>query len=164
MQFTKVLGAQTVVMDVNQTRLDFCLDKMEVDGVINASGADPEESLRGLFGGDLPTVVFDATGNPNSMMGSFRYPAHGGKLVFIGLFQGDVTFHDPAFHKKELTLYASRNAMSRDFDEIIRLIESGKVDTPPWITHRAKMEQVPEIFDSWTKPQTGVIKAMIEVA
>ncbi|MEQ8472839.1 MAG: zinc-binding alcohol dehydrogenase family protein [Marinoscillum sp.] len=164
MQFTKVLGAQTVVMDVNQDRLDFCVDKMGVDGTINVLKEQPEERLKTLFDGDLPTIVFDATGNPKSMMSAFQYPSHGGKLVFIGLFQGDVNFHDPLFHKKELTLYASRNAMSVDFDEIIKLIEDGKVDTNPWITHRAPMDQVPEVFASWTKPETKVIKAMIEVS
>lgn len=163
MQFAKVLGARTVVMDINQDRLNFSVEKMGVDGIINALKEQPEESLRDLFDGDLPTVVFDATGNPKSMMGAFQYPAHGGKLVFIGLFQGDVVFHDPSFHKKELTLLASRNALSGDFDEIIALIEQGKVDTDPWITHRAPMDQVPEVFKSWTKPETGVIKAMIEV-
>ena len=163
MQFTKVLGAQTVVMDINQDRLDFCVNTMGVDGSINVTREQPEAALRALFGGDLPTVVFDATGNPKSMMGAFQYPSHGGKLVFIGLFQGEVNFHDPSFHKKELTLYASRNAMSRDFDEIIRLIEEGKVDTTPWITHRARLDNVIDVFESWTRPETGVIKAMIDL-
>ena len=59
----------------------------------------------------LPTVVFDATGNAASMMKSFNLRgANGGKLVFVGLFQGDVTFNDPEFHRRELTLLASRNA------------------------------------------------------
>ena len=48
-----------------------------------------------LLSGELPTMVFDATGNAGSMMQAFNYVAHGGKLVFVGLFQGDVTFHDP---------------------------------------------------------------------
>ncbi|MEQ8238079.1 MAG: zinc-binding alcohol dehydrogenase family protein [Cyclobacteriaceae bacterium] len=162
-QFAKVLGAQTVVMDINEDRLDFCQKALGVDGVINLTKEEPEQSLRNLFDGDLPTVVFDATGNPKSMMSSFSLPSHGGKLVFIGLFQGDVNFHDPSFHKKELTLMASRNAMSQDFDDIIKLIEQGKVDTTPWITHRASVDNVIDVFQSWTKPESKVIKAMIEM-
>jgi threonine dehydrogenase-like Zn-dependent dehydrogenase len=96
------------------------------------------------------------------MMASFNYPAHGGRLVFVGLFQGDVTFNDPNFHKRELTLMGSRNARSADFPRIIELVESGRIDTAPWITHRAPFDTVPEQFPSWVKPETGVLKAMIE--
>lgn len=163
MQFTMVLGAKTIVMDIDQNRLNFCEENMKVDGVIHALNEKPEERLYQLFNGDLPTIVFDATGNPKSMMNAFAYPAHGGKLVFIGLFQGEVTFHDPSFHKKELTLLASRNALSADFEEIIELIEQGKVDTTPWISHRASLEEVPTVFEHWTQPGSRVIKAMIEV-
>lgn len=162
-QFAKVKGAQTVVMDINQGRLNFCVEHMSVEGTINVLEEESEAALRKLFGGELPTVVFDATGNPKSMMGAFEFPSHGGKLVFIGLFQGDVCFHDPLFHKKELTLLASRNAMSGDFDKIIQLIEAGKVDTTPWITHRAPMDEIPNVFEQWTKAETGVVKAMIEM-
>lgn len=81
----------------------------------------------------------------------------------MGLFQGDVTFNDPGFHRRELTLMGSRNARSADFPRIISLIESGAVDTTPWITHRAHFQEVPEVFPYWVKPETGVLKAMIEL-
>jgi threonine dehydrogenase-like Zn-dependent dehydrogenase len=97
------------------------------------------------------------------MSEAFNYPAPGGKLVFVGLFQGEVTFNDPNFHRRELTLLASRNALPADFTRIIRLIESGRVDTSPWITHRAPLSEVVGAFPSWTRPESGVIKAMIEL-
>ena len=84
-------------------------------------------------------------------------------LAFVGLFQGDVAFNDPNFHRRELTLLASRNALPGDFTRIIRLIESGRIDTAPWITHRASLAAVPSEFPAWALPKTGVIKAMIEV-
>ena len=100
----------------------------------------PLDALRRLTSGDLPTAVFDATGSPKSMAAAFDYPAHGGRVVFVGLFQGDVAFNDPNFHRRELTLLASRNALPEDFGRIIRLIEARRIDTAPWITHRAPLE------------------------
>jgi len=47
---------------------------------------------------------------------AFAYVAHGGKLIFVGLFKGDITFNDPTFHSREMTLFASRNATASDFD------------------------------------------------
>jgi threonine dehydrogenase-like Zn-dependent dehydrogenase len=97
-------------------------------------------------------------------MSSFDYPSHAGRLVFVGLFQGDVSFNDPNFHKRELTVMGSRNSHPADFTRIIRLIEEGRIDTTPWITHRARFEDVVDVFPSWTKPETGVLKAMIELS
>src|SRR5690606_17127214 len=130
------------VMDINEERLSFCKVRMNVDGIVNAKAGDVLENIREEFGGDLPTVVMDATGNPQSMKNTFDYVAHGGKIVFIGLFQGDFTFFDPLFHKKEITLMASRNALGEDFDQIIRLMEEGAIDTKPWITHRVPFSEL----------------------
>src|SRR5258708_1048754 len=122
MQFALEAGANVVVLDVNQARLDFCKKTLGVPYTINAATEVALDRLRQLTSEELPTVVFDATGSPRSMNASFEYPAQGGRLVFVGLFQGDVTFNDPNFHRRELTLLASRNARSPDFERIIRLI------------------------------------------
>ena len=162
-QFAMEAGARTIVLDVNEARIDFCQRQLGVPHAINASREASVEALLRITGGDLPTAVFDATGNPTSMMEAFHFPAQGGRLVFVGLFQGDVTFNDPNFHKRELTVMGSRNALPTDFTRIISLIEAGRIDTGPWITHRAPLDGVIADFPSWVLPETGVIKAMIEV-
>ncbi len=97
------------------------------------------------------------------MKGAFDFVAPSGRLVFVGLFQGEVSFFDPDFHKKELTLLATRNALPVDFQNIIGWMEHGEIDTAPWITHCASLDDVPALFESWTKPETGVLKAVIEL-
>lgn len=161
MQFAVERQAQVIVLDINDGRLAFCQEQLGVSHAINGLNKNVAEALAKITGGDMPTAVLDATGSPRSMMASFDYVAHGGRLVFVGLFQGDVTFNDPNFHKRELTLMASRNSHPADFPRIIGLIESGRIDTTPWITHRGGFEEITAVFPSWTKPETGVIKAMI---
>ena len=163
-QFAVEAGAMVTVLDVNAERLAFCQRELKAPHAINGATENTPDRLREITGGDLPTAVFDATGNPKLMMTAFGYTAQGARLTFVGLFQGDVTFNDPDFHKRELTLMGSRNALPEDFERIIHLVETGRVDTRPWITHRGRLEEVPEIFPAWTRPETGVIKAMIEVA
>src|SRR5258706_2722096 len=97
------------------------------------------------------------------MNGALQYVAQGGRLVFVGLLKGDVTFHDPDFHRRELTLLASRNATAADLQRIIKLIEAGQIDTTPWITHRATLAEAAARFPSWLQRDAGVIKAMIMV-
>ncbi len=162
-QFARATGAHMAVMEISGRRLNFCKRQLGIDHLVNPTEGKTETQIRSYFNGALPTAVLDATGNKQSMQRTFSYAAHGGKVVFIGLFQGDVTFHDPDFHKKELTLMASRNALSSDFEQIIRSIEQGEIDTSPWITHRAHFDEMISLFDSWTDPASNVIKAMVEV-
>ena len=84
--------------------------------------------------------------------------------MFVGITQQNIEFpHAPIMHRRELTLLASRNALTRDFTRIIGLIEAGQIDTRPWITHHAAFDDVPDVFPSWLKPETGVIKAVVNV-
>lgn len=163
LQFSLAAGADVVVMEIDTGRLEFCLENFDIAGGINPTEKTAEEQLRQLFDGDLPSVILDATGNKQSMERAFDYVAHGGKLVYIGLFQGDITFHDPDFHKKELTLLASRNALASDFEQIIRSVERGEIDTAPWITHRVDFDDMIEEFDNWIDPESEVIKAMVHL-
>ncbi|MEA3189333.1 MAG: hypothetical protein QOD99_3163 [Chthoniobacter sp.] len=163
MQFAVERGAQVIVLDINDARLEFCQRELGVSHAINGLKENVLDALKRITSNDLPTAVFDATGNPKSMMASFEFPANGGRLVFIGLFQGEVTFNDPNFHQRELTLMGSRNAQPQDFTRIISLIEAGRINTTPWITHRGSFDEVVKEFPAWTDPKTGVIKAMIEL-
>jgi 2-desacetyl-2-hydroxyethyl bacteriochlorophyllide A dehydrogenase len=163
MQFAIEAGAQVIVLDIDARRLEFCRSRLSIPYTIDASRVNVLEALAGFTAGDLPTAIFDATGNGRSMASAFEYPANGGRLIFVGLFQGEVTFNDPNFHRRELTILASRNARPNDFSRIISLIEAKRIDTSPWITHRAPLSDVVTEFPLWTKPETGVIKAMIEM-
>jgi 2-desacetyl-2-hydroxyethyl bacteriochlorophyllide A dehydrogenase len=159
-QFAQLKGARVIVMDVDDVKLEKCKEITKVKDTINALG-NVEEALATMLNGNLPTVILDATGNSTSMMNTFKYAAAGGTIVFIGLFMGDVVFHDPSFHKKELTLKASRAAMGDDFGRIIRLIEAGKIDATSFITHRMSFDEVPTEFEKLYKKK-GLIKAIIE--
>ena len=160
--FLKAAGAgKIIVRDLSEDRLAFCQSAFGVTETVSAPDADATfAALQAMTDGDMPTVVFDATGNPPSMHESFHYVAPGGRLGFVGLFQGDVTFHDPDFHRRELTLYASRNSRPQDFTRIIGMMESGVIDTAPWITHRLPAAGLPDSFPTLLKPESRVLKAI----
>jgi hypothetical protein len=162
-QFAAQAGACVIAMDVSDNRLKFAGAQAGIEYCIDAK-RDILEQLHAILPNDLPTVVFDATGNAQSMMKAFEYTAHGSRLVYVGLFQGDVTFHDPDFHRRELTLMASRNATEQDFNFVIHALETRSIDIGSWVTHRASPEQMVREFPSWLEPSSGVIKAMLTFA
>jgi len=124
---------------------------------------EPLDQLRALTGGDYPTVVYDATGNARSMNDAFHYVAHGGRLVYVGLVKAYIAFHDPEFHKREMTLMGSRNATKEDFDTVIQAIRAGILDVGSYITHRCVFDETIAQFKEWLKPESNVIKAMVEL-
>jgi 2-desacetyl-2-hydroxyethyl bacteriochlorophyllide A dehydrogenase len=162
LEFVKLTGAQVIVLDMSRERLNFCQRTMGVSHTLLPS-ANLEQELRDVSDGHLPDVVIDATGSSASMSSAFGYVTHGGRLVFVGITTDEVKFRHPVFHKPEGTLLCSRNALSADFTRIIQLIEDGRINTGPWITHRAAFEDLIEAFPSYTRPETGVIKAVVEV-
>lgn len=162
LEFVKLTGAKLIVFDINEKRLKFCRDVMGVPHTIHSQDT-LESDLRELTDGHLPDVVIDATGSNVSMSNAFSLIAPGGRLVYVGITTDEVKFRHPVFHRPEGTLLCSRNALPEDFTRIIGLIEDGRIDTKPWITHRTAFDDVPEVFPSYLKPETGVIKAIIEV-
>ncbi len=161
-QFALLAGATVAVMDVSAPRLEFCRQQLGVRHTLTG-GPGAADRLREI-GGDLPTIVLDATGNPQSMAGTFELAAPGGRIVFVGLFRGAISFDDPNFHRRELTLCATRNATPDTFREVIRQVESGRVDTRPWITHRFALAEIPTAFPERIAGNPALLKAMISVA
>jgi 2-desacetyl-2-hydroxyethyl bacteriochlorophyllide A dehydrogenase len=166
-EFAKISGARTIVMDTNAARLEFVRGQMKVPDTILLDMNDRDASVKQLAeltGGQLADVVVDATGSHQSMGDCLAYAAIRGRVVYVGISQQNVTFpHAPIMHRRELTLLASRNALARDFSRIISLIEAGQIDTVPWITHHADFAQMIEVFPSWLDPASRVIKAIVSV-
>jgi alcohol dehydrogenase len=166
-EFARLSGARTIVMDMNADRLAFVREKLHVsDTVLLAPGgeADALAQLSTFTNGQLADVVVDATGSNKSMGGALAYCAYAARLVYVGITQQEISFlHAPILHRREVTIMASRNALAADFTRIIALIEEGRIDTQPWITHHATFDEMIDIFPTWLKPESGVIKAVVSV-
>lgn len=164
LEFVKLSGARPIMMDMNEKRLEFCRTTMGVKDTILANGGEEDiKALATLTNGTLAEVVIDATGNNGSMSNCLAFAAFAGRVVYVGITTQEIKFYHMAMHRRELTLLASRNALPKDFGDIIEHIEQGRIDTKPWITHQAGLDEMIGVFPEWLKPETGVIKAMVAV-
>ena len=164
LEFTRLTGAVITVMDMVESRLDFCRRTYGIENTVVFKGDGSElEQIKEITGGDRYELVTDATGNHHSMANALNYVAHTGRLVYVGITTEHVSFPHPSLHKPEMTIKGSRNALPKDFGRIIGLIEDGTIDTNPWITHRTPFAEVVDNFEGYTRPETGVIKAIVEV-
>jgi threonine dehydrogenase-like Zn-dependent dehydrogenase len=83
--------------------------------------------------------------------------------VLVSVVKGPITFMDPDFHRKEMTLFASRNATSTDFERVIAAIRNGDVPINRLITHRTSLADAVRDIPVWATQKTGLIKALIEI-
>ncbi|MGJ8694209.1 MAG: zinc-binding alcohol dehydrogenase family protein [Thalassotalea sp.] len=161
-QFAGVAGAKVIASDVRDDKLEFCKEQYGVYGTVNALG-DVNAQLSELTNGEFPTVIIDCTGNVKAMESAFYNLAHGGRIVFVSVVKADVTFNDPEFHKRETTLMGSRNATIVDFEHVVACLKDGSVKSGAFVTHSAKFSDLITEFKEWVKPETGVIKAVVEM-
>ena len=163
MEFARIAGGRVIAMDVNDQRLRFCKEKLNVTNIINPAKDDAMEQLRAITDNDMPTVVIDASGNLKAINSAFQYMAHGGRYVLVGLQRNEIVFNHPEFHKREATLMSSRNATSEDFNHVLNSMRNKLLDPATYITHRVMFDEVKDKFESWLDPANGVIKAMVEI-
>jgi alcohol dehydrogenase len=165
LEFLKLMDLKVLVVDFAQNRLDFCAENL---GIPHPVLAKPDGShlaeIETITEGGFCDVIIDATGHAGSMVQCHQYAAVGGRVVYVGITAQDLTFPQaPFFHRRELCVMASRNALPADFPEIIQIITDGKINLQNWITHRLDITEVPEEFDKFTAPATGALKAVITV-
>jgi alcohol dehydrogenase len=153
LEFARAANATITLLELNAARREFVEQ--------NYPGAKVVASLP-----DAPAfqVVFDATGNPGSMAATLRYARFTGRIVYVGITKEPIVLDDPLFHRRELTLLASRNALSSDFPHILAMIQSGHIDTRPWISHRCEFSELPAQMEAWLLPEARVIKAVVSLA
>ncbi len=154
-------GAQVIMQDVNQNRLDFAIDKLGIPYSINPNQEDALLALKEITHGNMPRVVIDATGNKKAMEHSFQYISHGGAYVLIGLQLNEISFSHPEFHKREATLMSSRNATREDFQWVADSISQQKIDPTLFISHRIAFEDLASQFPDLINPANRVIKALV---
>ena len=121
--------------------------------------------MRDLTDGHLPDVVIDATGSERLDVGRVRptSPTRG-RLVFVGITTEEVRFRHPVFHRSEGTLLCSRNALLGRFHADHRADRAGQDrHRIPGSRIARGFEELIDVFPSYTRPETGVIKAVVEV-
>ncbi len=163
--FARLSQANVVVFDRDSERAAAAASILGVPALPSGgpSGGDVGESVGAFTQGDGFKVVFDATGSPTAIEKGFDLVAHGGRYVLVSVVKEAVTFQDPDFHRKEMTLFGSRNATTQDFERVIAAIQKGAVPTDRLITHRTSLRDAANNIPVWATEKAGLIKALIEI-
>jgi 2-desacetyl-2-hydroxyethyl bacteriochlorophyllide A dehydrogenase len=161
--FARIAGFDVTLADVSEERLAAARDRFAFESTLVAG--DPALAAASLLTDNEGfDAVFDATGNARSMNAALPFVAHGGVLVFVSVVKDEIAFADPEFHKREMSIIGSRNALEEDFMHVAACIASGAIDTDKLITHRTSLEGAATDLPRWAHAKEGLIKATISVA
>jgi 2-desacetyl-2-hydroxyethyl bacteriochlorophyllide A dehydrogenase len=159
--FARLSGGEVTVFDQDTQRTKVTETIIAVNAIGGPDGA--AKAVQAFTKGEGFDVVFDATGNPRAMEGGFDLVAHGGRYVLVSVVKDTLSFKDPDFHRKEMTLLGSRNATSEDFERVISGIREGQVPVGKLITHRTALADTVQNLPLWATEKKGLIKALIEI-
>ncbi len=159
--FARHAGAKVAVFDQDAERMA-AAERIAGASAIQA-GSDLAKAIGAYTDQNGFDVVFDATGNRAAIETGFDFVAHGGRYVLISVIRDAITFQDPDFHRKEMTLLGSRNATNEDFRRVMEAIRSGAVDILRLVTHRTSLNDAVRDIPIWATQKSGLIKALIEI-
>ena len=181
-----IMGAHRVIaIDHHPTRL--ALAKKFGAEILDYREVNLHEALKEMTGGIGPDACIDAVGmeahgmaidnlldtaKAHTFLGTDR--AHvfrqvilacrkGGNVSVPGVY-GGVADKIPigAFMEKGLTLKTGQTHMQRYTRPLLDLIEQGKVDSTFLISHRASLEQAPEMYRHWHDDQNSYTKIVLK--
>ena len=159
----KVKGAEVTVTDVLDGRLEKA-KAFGADHTVNAGKPDAAEQLQALTGGNGFDVCVEACGQPATFLSCIEQAAQGANLVLIGNGKKETTFLHSLLIKKELNVYGSRNAYTRDFETLIGLVRAGRTDVMQMVSAVYDAADAAEAFDALTHNDGSLEKVLIRFA
>lgn len=156
--FVRLKGADVTLLDTSPERLAMAKDRFEftagclsVDAAIEASDGEGYD------------VVFDATGHAGAMEAGFSAVAHGGTYVLVSVVKDNITFKDPEFHKREMRLIGSRNALKADFGWVMTAFRNKLIDADALCSSVLSMDELATTFNELSADRANLIKVIVRL-
>ena len=159
----KLKGAKVYISDVFEKRLENAL-KFGIDGIINVSKEDLIQKTSEITNGNGFDVCIEAVGQNTTFLNCIDAAAFGANIILIGNGKKETTFNHSILLKKELNVYGSRNALKKDFLELIDFISSGKIEIDHIVSDIFDKEEAIKGFDALVHNDGSRFKVLIKMS
>ena len=156
----KAMGARVAIADLLESRLELAKE-YGADLIINNKTDNFEEKCNEFTNGCGFDVCVEACGAPVTFLACIDRAAHGANIILIGNGKKETTFVHSIILKKELNIFGSRNSFTKDFEELIDLVASGKVDILKMVSGVYDTENAKEAFDALANNDGSLAKLLI---
>ena len=155
-------SAEVTAVDIDSGKLETA-KALGAAHVINSAEENLEGRVEQMTSGHGPNVVIEAVGLPQTFRAAVELVSFAGRVVYIGYAKKAVEYETKVFVSKELDIRGSRNAMRSEFEAVIDMLSTGRVDVDPLITHRYRLEQAGEALSFWDRHPEQVTKIVLSV-
>jgi threonine 3-dehydrogenase len=159
----KAMGAASVfAVDVNRDRLAMA-KSLGADEIFDGAIPDLSQLIAKQAGGAGADAAFDMSGSPSAITSALRSLRKGGTLIAFGLPKLPVTVdwsNDLILPGRRILGVVGRH-MFRTWETMQRLLDEGKLNPQPVITHRYRLSEFGEAFGALTSGTAAVGKAVM---
>lgn len=157
----KAMGANVAIADMLSSRLELAKE-YGADKVINVKEQNLEKECHSFTAGNGFDVCVEACGAPETFLNCIDNAAHGANIILIGNGKRETTFVHSVILKKELNIFGSRNAFTKDFEELIELVKAGKVNPAKMISGIYDAKNAKTAFDALVNNDGTLAKLLIK--
>jgi len=158
----KAQGAEVYVADVLDGRLEKAMH-FGATGTINTKTSNIQEEAMKITGGNGFDTCVEACGLSVTFLSCIDCVAFAGNIILIGNGKKETTFLHSILLKKELNVFGSRNSYARDFQAVIDLIASGKVNVLDMVSSVYPIDKADEAFKALANNDGSLAKVLIEI-
>ena len=152
---------QVIVCETDPQRADFVRRHYPQVLVCNPAKEDMEAFVKSHSDHGGADVVLEAAGAENTFEMAWKCARPNAIVTVVALYDRPQLLPLPDMYGKNLT-FKTGGVDGCDCEAILKLIEEGKIDTTPLITHTLPLNQIEEAYQIFEEKKDGVIKVAVK--
>jgi alcohol dehydrogenase len=153
--------AQIIMIDLDDNRLD-CARRFGASATVNSSDGKAVEQVMALTGGRGVDTAIEAVGVPATFELCQQLVAPGGTIANVGVHGRKADLHLETLWSANVTI-TTRLVDTVSTPMLLKLVQSGKIDPAPLVTHRFPLDRVNEAYAVFSRAaDTKALKVILE--
>jgi len=154
-------AGKVIAVDISDGKLELAKDH-GADEIINGAIEGVMDRLNELTGGKFADVVLEFVGLRKTIDEAINCVGKGGKLALVGIGSEDIDISPyKTMIGKEMELIGVNDHLKSEMTQLIKLIQTGKVDLSRSITRRIPLEAINKGIEALEKKIEDPVRIMV---
>ena len=154
--------AKIIGIDMDEQRLDLLRQHKIADVTLNPLRDDVIKAVKELTDGRGADSVLEVAGSRETFEMAWRIARPNAVVGIVAMYEEDQVLPLPKMYGKNLT-FKTGGVDAANCEDILRLIENGRLNTECMITHRTTLDHIMEAYDIFEYKRDGVVKYAVAV-